>query len=36
MGIHWTDRQWIGTTTYKPANKGTEGDQAFTYIMTQS
>ncbi|KAF4214439.1 hypothetical protein CNMCM5878_009249 [Aspergillus fumigatiaffinis] len=30
MGIHWTDRRWIGTTTYKPANKGKQGDQGFT------
>jgi hypothetical protein len=30
MGVHWTDRRWIGTTTYKPANKGKQGDQGFT------
>lgn len=30
MGIHWTDRRWIGTTTYRQANKGRQGDQAFT------
>jgi hypothetical protein len=30
MGIHWTQRRWVGTTTYRPANKGKQGDQGFT------
>ncbi|GFF30573.1 hypothetical protein IFM51744_01179 [Aspergillus udagawae] len=31
MGIHWTERRWIGATRYRPANNnGKEGDQAFT------
>ncbi|KAL4895672.1 hypothetical protein BDV59DRAFT_172930 [Aspergillus ambiguus] len=30
MGINWPDRRWIGTTTYKPGNKGKAADQAFT------
>jgi hypothetical protein len=31
MGIYWTERRWIGATTYKPANnKGKGADQAFT------
>ncbi|KAF7125503.1 hypothetical protein CNMCM5793_001742 [Aspergillus hiratsukae] len=30
MDINWSDRRWIGAATYKGANKGKQGDQAFT------